>query len=142
MHLLAFGINHHTAPVDIREKAAFATDKRVRRVAQRFIDEASQRGDQPVLIFEIGKGSSPFGITYDLATLKSIDDLRDWGVAVSAVVGINLFALGATSNYLVSLFYQRPIRQGLFGKPILKNPIESYFGMAGGIEGCLPVIAG
>jgi len=29
MHLLAFGINHHTAPVDIREKAAFATDKLV-----------------------------------------------------------------------------------------------------------------
>jgi glutamyl-tRNA reductase len=27
MHLLAFGINHHTAPVDVREKAAFATDK-------------------------------------------------------------------------------------------------------------------
>ncbi|MHB8743472.1 MAG: glutamyl-tRNA reductase [Sulfuricaulis sp.] len=26
MHLLAFGINHHTAPVDIREKAAFASD--------------------------------------------------------------------------------------------------------------------
>ncbi len=29
MHLFAFGINHHTAPVDIREKAAFATDKLV-----------------------------------------------------------------------------------------------------------------
>ena len=29
MHLLAFGINHHTAPVDIREKAAFASDKLV-----------------------------------------------------------------------------------------------------------------
>ena len=27
MHLLAFGINHHTAPVDIREKAAFAPEK-------------------------------------------------------------------------------------------------------------------
>ncbi len=27
MRLLAFGINHHTAPVDIREKAAFASDK-------------------------------------------------------------------------------------------------------------------
>jgi len=27
MHLLAFGINHHTAPVAIREKAAFAADK-------------------------------------------------------------------------------------------------------------------
>jgi len=29
MHLLAFGINHHTAPVEIREKAAFAPDKLV-----------------------------------------------------------------------------------------------------------------
>ncbi|HYA38559.1 MAG TPA: glutamyl-tRNA reductase [Candidatus Methylomirabilis sp.] len=27
MHLLAFGINHHTAPVNVREKAAFAPDK-------------------------------------------------------------------------------------------------------------------
>jgi glutamyl-tRNA reductase len=27
MHLLAFGINHHTAPVEIREKATFASDK-------------------------------------------------------------------------------------------------------------------
>ena len=27
MHLLAFGINHHTAPVAIREKAAFAPDR-------------------------------------------------------------------------------------------------------------------
>ncbi len=29
MHLLAFGINHHTAPVNIREKAAFAPEKLV-----------------------------------------------------------------------------------------------------------------
>lgn len=27
MHLFAFGLNHHTAPVDIREKAAFAPDE-------------------------------------------------------------------------------------------------------------------
>ncbi|HEY5682631.1 MAG TPA: glutamyl-tRNA reductase [Sulfuricaulis sp.] len=27
MHLLAFGINHHTAPVEIREKAAFSSDQ-------------------------------------------------------------------------------------------------------------------
>jgi glutamyl-tRNA reductase len=29
MHLLAFGINHHTAPVSVREKAAFAPEKLV-----------------------------------------------------------------------------------------------------------------
>jgi glutamyl-tRNA reductase len=27
MHLLAFGINHHTAPVDVRERAAFAPER-------------------------------------------------------------------------------------------------------------------
>lgn len=75
-----------------------------------------------------------------IARLSGVRTLGPWGIAavfsaaVSALVGINLFALGATSNYLVSLFYKRPIRQGLFGKPILKNPIESYFGLAGGVS--------
>ena len=27
MHLLAFGINHHTAPIDVRERAAFAPER-------------------------------------------------------------------------------------------------------------------
>ena len=32
--------------------------------------------------------------------------------------GVNLFILGAMFNYLVAIFYGRPIRQRLFGKPI------------------------
>jgi hypothetical protein len=51
---------------------------------------------------------------------------------VAGVTGVALFALGATSNYLVSLFYKKNIRQGLFGKPIFKKPLESRFGILGG----------
>jgi hypothetical protein len=52
---------------------------------------------------------------------------------VSGVTGISLFALGATFNYLVSLFYERPIRQGLFGRPIFKTPLERRFGWIGAL---------
>ena len=57
---------------------------------------------------------------------------------VSGVAGVSTFALGATFNYLVSLFYCRPIRQGLFRKPLLKRPIEEFFlpaALASGLAG-------
>ncbi|MBV6451606.1 MAG: Undecaprenyl-phosphate 4-deoxy-4-formamido-L-arabinose transferase [Anaerolineales bacterium] len=50
---------------------------------------------------------------------------------ISAVAGINVFALGITFNYLVALFYKKPIRQGLFGKPIFKTPLDQHFGWMG-----------
>jgi hypothetical protein len=53
---------------------------------------------------------------------------------VSGVSGISIFALGTTFNYLVSLFYQRPIRQGLFGKPIFNPPLDRQFGWMGGVS--------
>jgi glycosyltransferase involved in cell wall biosynthesis len=74
-----------------------------------------------------------------IARLSGITTLGPWGVAavytalISAVTGISLFALGATFNYLVSLFYQEPIRQGLFGKPIFKDPLEKHFGWIGAV---------
>ncbi len=46
---------------------------------------------------------------------------------VLAIAGVNLFALGVTFNYLVSLFHKRPIRQGLFGQPVFKTPLERHF---------------
>jgi glycosyltransferase involved in cell wall biosynthesis len=63
--------------------------------------------------------------------------LSPWGVAVlffalvSTVTGVNLFALGTTFNYLVTLFYKKPIQQGLFGKPIFKTPLDRQFGWMG-----------
>ncbi|HUE98311.1 MAG TPA: hypothetical protein VMN99_03595, partial [Anaerolineales bacterium] len=38
---------------------------------------------------------------------------------------------GITFNYLVALFYKKPIRQGLFGKPIFKTPLDKQFGWMG-----------
>lgn len=59
---------------------------------------------------------------------------------VCGVGGVNLFALGASFNYLVSLFYRRPIRQGLFKTPLLTRPVEHLFlpaGLAAGGVGLL-----
>ncbi|MFZ5884107.1 MAG: glycosyltransferase family 2 protein [Chloroflexota bacterium] len=70
--------------------------------------------------------------------LNGVTTLGPWGVLalftamVSSIAGLNIFALGVTFNYLVSLFYKRPIRQGLFGKPIFKTPLDQQFGWMGG----------
>ena len=40
---------------------------------------------------------------------------------ILAVCGVSLFSLGAMYNYLVSLFYKQPIRQGVFGRPLFKS---------------------
>jgi hypothetical protein len=69
--------------------------------------------------------------------LSGVTVIRGWGVAalyaamVLGVTGISVFALGSTFNYLVSLFYKRPIRQGLFGKPLFNPSLDHYFGWLG-----------
>jgi hypothetical protein len=47
------------------------------------------------------------------------------------VTGVSVFALGATFNYLVSLFHEQPVRQGLFGKPVFDPPLDRQFGWMG-----------
>ena len=72
-----------------------------------------------------------------IARLNGVTTLGSWGVValftalISVVSGVNVFALGVTFNYLVSLFYKKPIRQGLFGKPIFKTPLDQQFGWMG-----------
>ena len=68
---------------------------------------------------------------------SGVTRLDAWGVvgvfvaSLCAVSGVTLFSLGATFNYLVSLFHKQPIRQGLFGKPVFKRPLERQFGWLG-----------
>lgn len=58
--------------------------------------------------------------------------LAVFAAVVSGAAGASLFALGASFNYLVSLFHRRPIRQGLFSKPLFARPIEHLFLPLGG----------
>jgi glycosyltransferase involved in cell wall biosynthesis len=69
--------------------------------------------------------------------LSGVTTLGAWGVTalyaamVTGITGISIFALGSTFNYLVSLFYKQPIRQGLFGRPLFTPSIDHYFGWIG-----------
>ncbi|MAT44699.1 MAG: glycosyl transferase [Anaerolineaceae bacterium] len=72
-----------------------------------------------------------------IARLSGVTQIGAIGVAflftalITAVSGISVFSLGATFNYLISIFYKKKIRQGLFGKPIFKQPLELKFGVLG-----------
>ncbi len=61
---------------------------------------------------------------------------------VTAFAGMSLFSLGITFNYLISLFYRRPIRQGLFGRPLLKTPLDRHFWWLGLLCCLVGVVAG
>jgi glycosyltransferase involved in cell wall biosynthesis len=73
------------------------------------------------------------GLGLAAARLMGIQSLGPWGVAavftalVSGISGLSIFSLGISFNYLVALFYRRPIRQGLFGRPNNGRPVERHF---------------
>jgi len=50
---------------------------------------------------------------------------------VLTALGVTLFSTGTMFNYIVSLFHHRRIRQGLFGRPIFRTPLENHFGWMG-----------
>jgi hypothetical protein len=86
-----------------------------------------------------GLGVGLFGVGCLIAVvlvgmrISGITSLGPWGVAsafaavVVGIAGVNLFVLGVTFNYLVSLFHKRPVRQGLLGRPIFRVPLERQF---------------
>lgn len=79
--------------------------------------------------------------------LRGVTALGSWGVAavyggmLAGVIGISLFGLASTFNYLVALFHKQPVPKGLFGKPLLDIPIERHFGWIGLTLFCLGNLA-
>ena len=65
--------------------------------------------------------------------LRGIAYLGPFGVAsvfvavVLGIAGVDLFGLGTAFNYMVSLFHRRPVRQGLFGHPLFRVPLDRHF---------------
>jgi glycosyltransferase involved in cell wall biosynthesis len=80
--------------------------------------------------------------------LQGVTTLGPWGLfalftaVVLAVAGVSIFALGATFNYLVAIFYKQPIRQGLFGKPIFNPPLDRHFWWMGLVAMAAGVLTG
>ncbi len=65
-----------------------------------------------------------------------------YGALVLGVCGVSLYTLGSTFNYLISLFYERPIRQGVFGRPILSPWLDRQFGWMGMLAFVAGVVVG
>lgn len=63
--------------------------------------------------------------------LGQLGALSVFAALILAVAGVSIFSLGATFNYLVSLFRGEPVRQGLFGQPLFKTPLDRHFGWLG-----------
>jgi glycosyltransferase involved in cell wall biosynthesis len=78
--------------------------------------------------------------------LGGVNRLGPWGVfavfagLVLGVTGVTLFNLGAMFNYLVTLFQKRPVKQGLFGKPIFDPPLDRQFWWMGGLSALAGVV--
>jgi hypothetical protein len=72
--------------------------------------------------------------------LQGITSLAPWGVVTVAgalvlgVAGVSIFCLGATFNYLVSLFHRAPVQRGMFGRPIFDPPLDRQFGWLGALS--------
>ncbi len=77
------------------------------------------------------------GLGLTMMRLQGITQLGPWGIfslfsaLVLSVAGVSIFSLGATFNYLVALFRKQPVRQGLFGRPLFRTPLDVHFGWLG-----------
>jgi glycosyltransferase involved in cell wall biosynthesis len=81
--------------------------------------------------------AAAIGLAIVALRLQGVTQLGVWGVfcvfaaLILGVAGVSIFSLGTTFNYLVSLFRGEPVRQGLFGRPLLKAPLDRHFGWIG-----------
>lgn len=66
-----------------------------------------------------------------VTTLGPVGVFGIFTALVLGVSGVSAFSLGAMFNYLVSLFDKRPVRRGLFGKPIFDPSLDHHFGWMG-----------
>ncbi len=63
--------------------------------------------------------------------LSGVGAFAVFSALVLSVAGVSILILGASFNYFVSLFHRRPVRQGLFGRPLFRKPLENHFGWVG-----------
>jgi len=87
-----------------------------------------------IVILTIASGIALYIIGLRINGVTSLDVWHVYALFLAttlSVVGLSLFLLGTMFNYLVALFHKRPVRQGLFGKPIFKPSLDHHFGWLG-----------
>jgi glycosyltransferase involved in cell wall biosynthesis len=77
-----------------------------------------------------------------VTTLGPVGVFGVFTALVLGVSGVSAFSLGAMFNYLVSLFDKRPVRRGLFGKPIFNPSLDHHFGWMGVVSIFIGAILG
>ena len=69
--------------------------------------------------------------------VQGVTALGPWGAfavfagLVLTVSGLSILSLGISFNYFVALFHRRPVRQGLFGRPLVAISLDRHFGWMG-----------
>lgn len=74
------------------------------------------------IVFERVQGTTVLG---------SLGVFAVFAAAVLAVAGVSILTLGMSFNYFVALFHKRPVRQGLLGHPVSRQPLYRHFGWLG-----------
>lgn len=83
-----------------------------------------------------------------IGRLSGITTIQNWQVVqlcvgmVAGVTGLNIFILGVAFNYLVSLFVKQPVRHGLFGRMLFRQPLDRQFGWIGALAIVAGIVAG
>ena len=77
------------------------------------------------------------GLGLVIARVSGVTTLGLWGAfalfaaLVLGVAGVSVFTLGATFNYLVSLFHKQPVRQDVFDSRVFPTSLDRHFGWLG-----------
>lgn len=80
-----------------------------------------------------------------LAATSGVDDRTAYAALIFIamtllIVAVNLFSIGTVFNYIVSMLHRRPVRQGLFGRPMFRKPLEQRFGSLGALLALVGVV--
>ena len=73
-------------------------------------------------------------VVYRIQGVTNLSPLGGFSIfagMVLAVAGVTIMALGISFNYFVALFHNRPVRQGLFGRPLTRINLHPHFGWMG-----------
>jgi hypothetical protein len=75
------------------------------------------------------------GLVYErlsgVQTIGALGAFAVFSAVVLAAAGVSILSLGISFNYFVALFHKRPVRQGLFGRPLTSIQWQNHFGWMG-----------